>query len=171
MKLEEHFAREKKVTRFYKAVCLVFVPAELLEFGYPFYLLCADKDSGYGNDRILEAITYLALLRSTVVAFMFFVAMVSLKLEIRRSYVWLIDRFMWRIYIIGVALSFCMVICLWMDYLTLKEARDPSIAILNTNTAVFYHWLEFVSNLIPGVAILTAYPAGDMFCQFNKFPE
>ena len=33
------------------------------------------------------------------------------------------------------------------------------------------HWLEFFSYATPGLTIILAYSADDMFEKFNKFPE
>lgn len=46
-------------------------------------------------------------------------------------------------------------------------------AILNDDDleANILHWLEFFANIIPGITILIAFKAEDVFAEFNKFPE
>ena len=79
---------------------------------------------------------------------------------------------MWRIKVIGISLSVSLAICIVLDLLTMQQVMTHE-AILNDDDseATAMHWLEFAANIAPGITILFAYKAQDVFGEFNKFPE
>ena len=70
-------------------------------------------------------------------------------------------------FVISLGLSITIDVYGIMD----TNLKEDEKSHLSDESSVFLHWLEFLSYAMPGLTILLAYSADDMFDKFNKFPE
>lgn len=65
-----------------------------------------------------------------------------------------------------------LIISIFADYFDFRERLTNRHLVPDSNLrGEIYHWIEFAKMIIPSIAVVIAYPAHDVFAEFNKFPE
>lgn len=111
-------------------------------------------------------------LRTTTLSVLFAIAIFRMQQEIRSSYRWLMTNLMWRILTIGGALTVSLIGTTLINFISLYATLKHEYILDDTDkTATILHNIEAGANILACITVLLAYPARDMFDEFNKYPE